>query len=369
MSRNPKPVYRIYTRPNSPFWQAWRYADNGSKERISTGLLMAEYTRDEALEIVNRLCMDIESEGEILNSPDNRDNRVHKTKSRTLTIEKFTRQLEMRLTKKGLAPGTISLYLSALDHLKCVYGREYDVKAINRAAIWKVQEYLMEQPGKAPGSKMSNAAINMNLRHLRGAFGYLVNDEILDRNPFARFEMMFESKRDYSFSNEELSRLFEIMGKSGRPNHVRIARILLYTGARVSEILQSHREDIDIHNWEWVLRNVKTRDKRTRRIVVPESIRGDVLYFLETRRDSDHPFAIVTANRLSILINGWLRDAGITGKKLHSFRHTFATRVVNDTEYNIRDAQLALGHSSIRITEGYVHDRAKPKPINIKIDI
>ncbi len=194
MSRNPKPVYRIYTRPNSPFWQAWRYADNGSKERISIGLSMAEYTRDEALEIVNRLYMDIESEGEILDSPDSPDNRVHETKSRTLTIEKFTRQLELRLTKKGLAPGTISLYLSALNHLKCVYGREYDVKAINRAAIWKVQEYLMEQPGKAPGSKMSNAAINMNLRHLRGAFGYLVNDEILDRNPFARFEVMFEKK-------------------------------------------------------------------------------------------------------------------------------------------------------------------------------
>ncbi len=117
------------------------------------------------------------------------------------------------------------------------------------------------------------------------------------------------------------------------------------------------------------MRNVKTRDKRTRRIVIPESIRGDVLYFLETRPDSDYPFAIVTANRLSILINRWLRDAGITGKKLHSFRHTFATRVVNDTEYNIRDAQLALGHSSIRITEGYVHDRETPKAINLKIDI
>jgi len=133
--------------------------------------------------------------------------------------------------------------------------------------------------------------------------------------------------------------------------------------------VESHRNDIDLENRIWTLANAKTRDKRTRNIAITNQIKQDIEHFLETRPESEYPFEIATVDGMSRFIRRWLKKAGIAGKKAHSLRHTFATQVVNNGNYSVRDAQLVLGHSTVTVTEGYVHDRVKPKPIEIDLDV
>jgi site-specific recombinase XerD len=51
----------------------------------------------------------------------------------------------------------------------------------------------------------------------------------------------------------------------------------------------------------------------------------------------------------------WLKKTGITNHyTIHSFRHTFATRLYEKTG-DLRLTQMALGHKRIATTEIYLH--------------
>ena len=41
---------------------------------------------------------------------------------------------------------------------------------------------------------------------------------------------------------------------------------------------------------------------------------------------------------------------------VHSFRHDFATRLVNETDTPLTECQRVLGHASIKQTAAYVHE-------------
>ncbi len=46
----------------------------------------------------------------------------------------------------------------------------------------------------------------------------------------------------------------------------------------------------------------------------------------------------------------------------HCFRHDFATFLCNETEMPLTEVRDVMGHSSIKITERYLHpDRAQPR--------
>ena len=54
----------------------------------------------------------------------------------------------------------------------------------------------------------------------------------------------------------------------------------------------------------------------------------------------------------------WVRiekAAGVRHRKPHMTRHTYATDVLDATEGNIYAVKELLGHSSVRVTETYLH--------------
>ncbi|MFC1552773.1 tyrosine-type recombinase/integrase [Candidatus Latescibacterota bacterium] len=62
-----------------------------------------------------------------------------------------------------------------------------------------------------------------------------------------------------------------------------------------------------------------------------------------------------------------MRAAGLSEDyHLHTFRHTFVSKVLRDGE-NILKLKEWLGHSSVKVTEVYVHDKPQGAvEINVK---
>ena len=61
-----------------------------------------------------------------------------------------------------------------------------------------------------------------------------------------------------------------------------------------------------------------------------------------------------------------LKKAGITDFRFHDFRHTAATRML-EKGADIRTVQEILGHSSVSVTERYIHTNANKKQSAIEL--
>ena len=150
----------------------------------------------------------------------------------------------------------------------------------------------------------------------------------------------------------------------------RLLLTLVYSsGLRVSEVVVLKREHIDISRGVICIKLGKGRkDRYTMLSEKAASLLSEYYSTYEIKtwlfpgQDASKHLTIRTAQKI---FEKALRIAGIQKDiSIHSFRHTFATHLIeNGTD--IRYIQALLGHSSIRTTERYTHI-AKGSILNIK---
>ncbi len=139
--------------------------------------------------------------------------------------------------------------------------------------------------------------------------------------------------------------------EADRPAEVAIARLLLFTGARVGEIKNLR--------WEWV---------KPPRLVLPDSKTGpkviwlntqaqDVLAGIERRDDS----ALVFPNRTGkcpLNFDTWWynfrRRCALPDVRIHDLRHSFASTAIMDNVPLSTIGKL-LGHKLVETTAKYAH--------------
>ena len=118
----------------------------------------------------------------------------------------------------------------------------------------KIRDHLLRK-GNSPYT------INKIGRHLRGAFSRLVEDEILDKNPFRRFARIAEPRNDKRYlSRDELKRFLAVTDKVNSAG-ARLAQILALTGRRLTEILYLRRDEIDLDRNLMLVANNKHRQR------------------------------------------------------------------------------------------------------------
>lgn len=71
-------------------------------------------------------------------------------------------------------------------------------------------------------------------------------------------------------------------------------------------------------------------------------------------RSYSRPRAGITPDYVADLVQGWLRLIGVRTGGGHGLRHTMATTLLRENGADIRDVQLALGHSSLQSTSVYL---------------
>ena len=143
----------------------------------------------------------------------------------------------------------------------------------------------------------------------------------------------------------------------------RLLRIMLFTGLRRGEIWGIERRDINMKSGVYLALNNKRRINKYLKIErhIPRQVSGDFLYFM-IHTDSPFPFQIFKdPGVLSKWGKRLLRQAGLSEDlHLHSLRHTFTTRAAK--KIPLRELQKYLDHSTISVTELYIHDKAGETP-------
>lgn len=215
-------------------------------------------------------------------------------------------------------------------------------------------------------SGYKSTSINRAISTLRSFYTYLEKEKIITSNPFNLVSNLKTDKRlpNYFKYNEYLEMINTL---SDSPLDIRnrlILELLLATGMRVSELSRVKMDAIDFNNNE-----IKVHGKGGKeRIVYYGSYAKDALdNYLHNSRNillngKNCEFLLVnnngnplTSRGIRLIIENIVKKASISSKVTpHTFRHTFATLLLNEG-CNIKSVQELLGHASLGTTGIYTH--------------
>lgn len=183
-------------------------------------------------------------------------------------------------------------------------------------------------------------------------------------NPVADVEKFAEVKRERFLSPEELGSLGKALGEAGErgdsPYVIGAIRLLILTGARLSEILTLKWEHVDFDARLLRLPDSKT-GKKTVALAAPAL---DVLAKLPRQEGNPHVICgAVAGSHLVNLQKPWRRiraAAALDDVRIHDLRHSFASVAVAGGA-SLPLIGALLGHSQPQTTQRYAHVAADPR--------
>lgn len=261
------------------------------------------------------------------------------------------------LVEQGRATSTVASYVGDVKlYLYFLEGRFDDQKVIlNRFLFTRYKEYLQNQ-------KSAVATVNKKINSLKVFNDYLVEKELATQVyiSLAKDQVHLASGSEETvtiLTDEEVEKfLFYLEKEQISERNKLIGYLLLYTGMRVSELVQLKLNDIDL-----LTRTLKVKGKRQKIREIP--IRKDVGELIKayiTNERMKSPYVASDYLLLSQRAPKMHRDAvrrwtEKVGKEIkihlhpHLFRHTFATRLIN-RQVDIATVSKLCGHASINMT-------------------
>jgi integrase len=207
--------------------------------------------------------------------------------------------------------------------------------------------------------RYANGTINIILRFLKSTFNLAINRwEIqgLFKNPANKIKELATVKRSRYLSEDELVRLKGALEQSKSTMKTPIVLMLLATGARKRELLDSKWSDFDTDRQEWLIPMSKSGKPR---VVALNDTALKILHKVKAlhisstyafpNTETKKPFKNISYQWM------WIRNkADLPDLRIHDLRHSFASFLINGGR-SLYEVQNLLGHSSSRMTERYAH--------------
>jgi site-specific recombinase XerD len=147
-----------------------------------------------------------------------------------------------------------------------------------------------------------------------------------------------------------------------------VINLALFTGLRVEEMSKLKHEDLLLDNGNSSLIVRKGKNGKSRAVKFGYEFKKNLIDFIkwkkQTREPSvaDNPLIVssntgraMTKRGIQKIFERSAERAGIKGHSIHHLRHTYASHLLKASNYNIELVRQQLGHSSIKVTEIYLH--------------
>ena len=257
-------------------------------------------------------------------------------------------------------PRTLERYREVLAHFERILTNRKFVEAVTRSDI---DDFKVIRSGETVGPlkrPVSPATVNFEVTVLKTFFYYLIRERgIVMENPCARSKPLRAEKerlkrRPPTYTQAETDNILAACDQTDRA----IFATLLLTGLRKEELGHLAWSDVDLQQAGLRLTakdGFAPKDYEEREIPLPPDL---VQILRKLPREADWVFASGNGNRLGR--NEMLRRlknvaerAGVKQATLHKFRHTYATRLLEDG-CDIVTVQHLLGHSDLKTTRKYL---------------
>lgn len=217
--------------------------------------------------------------------------------------------------------------------------------------------------------ELSKSSIERKISTLKSFFKFLYRRGIIEDNPAKMLK--FPKKEKYLpnvFNVDDIFTLLDLPDKS-TPMGMRDALILelLYgTGVRVSELVGLDRNAVDLNGMRILVRG---KGKKERIVPLAPELISLIKDYYKVMYDIVSEGRVVESDALIInrlgsrmtdrtirrVVETYLKKAGLPlDYSPHSFRHTFATHLLEGGA-DLRSIQELLGHESLATTQKYTH--------------
>ncbi len=213
---------------------------------------------------------------------------------------------------------------------------------------------------------LKSSSIARNLSALRSYYNYLLKKNIVNTNIF---KLVSSPKREKKLPNYLQYNEFEsILNSCGNDNlgirNRAIVELLLASGLRVSELVNIKLNDLDFNE-----KSIRVIGKgKKERIVyfgdyalrsLNEYLESSREYLLKSKNNEylfiNHLGDKITTRGITDILDRLLELTAIEKKvSPHTFRHSFATMLLNEGA-NTKVVQELLGHASMKTTSIYTH--------------
>lgn len=268
-------------------------------------------------------------------------------------------------TERGYSSHSVTAYAKDLSELAIYIDSEKIEDNIEKVDFFVLRGFIAGLYDR----NLSKSTIERKISTLKSFFKFLYKRGILQDNP-ARM-LKFPKKEKYLpsvFNIDDILTLLELPDKStpaGRRDAL-ILELLYGTGVRVSELVGLDKNSVDLRNLRIL---VKGKGKKERIIPIAPELAEMIKNYYSVM------YEIVADNRLietdALIINrlgtrmtdrtirrvveNYLKQAGLPlDYSPHSFRHTFATHLLEGGA-DLRSIQELLGHESLSTTQRYTH--------------
>ena len=260
---------------------------------------------------------------------------------------------------KNYSDNTIVSYNDDLDKFyEFINSNNLNIKNIKYKEILDFISYLK--------TNHKSTSINRVLSTIRSFYNYLIKEGYINNNPFKIVSGMKQEKKlpEYFKYNEyvELLNSIDTSNVLGIRNKC-IFEVLLATGCRVSELVNIKLSDIDLNNQEI---RVLGKGKKVRIVYLGSYAVDSINDYLSVRnellknKESDYLFLNHLGNKITtrgirdIIDKILLKSSSNLKITPHTFRHSFATMMLNEG-CDLKSVQELLGHVSLSTTSIYTH--------------
>jgi integrase len=161
--------------------------------------------------------------------------------------------------------------------------------------------------------------------------------------------------RQVFLNADEAARLRLAVAESQNPQLQHIVDLLLFTGARVRELLDARWEHVDVDRQSWLIPTSKTG--KSRHVPLPGAALAVVAAL---PRFKGCPWLVPNPETLKPFVSikgAWkraIRVAKLPGLRIHDLRHSAASFMVN-SGVDLFAVGKVLGHASYQSTQRYAH--------------
>lgn len=276
-------------------------------------------------------------------------------------IDSFLKHLQF---EKRVSRNTILAYENDLSQLSAFIGKTFSTTDIHSANHTMIRSWIVDlvEAGVGPSS------VNRKIACLRTFYKFLMKQEVIEKDPMAKINVLKTRKRLPAFVKED--DMVKLLDNNSFPDTFEghrdrlILEMFYGTGIRLSELIFLKENCIDLAD-----RTIKVLGKRNKERVIPFSS-GLVLlikdyltirnrevdvkehgnFFVRPNGETCYPMMIY-----KIVKNHLDRFPKMERRSPHVLRHTYATHLLNKgAELNaVKDL---LGHTSLAATQVYTHN-------------
>lgn len=236
------------------------------------------------------------------------------------------------IEKSKFSDGTRKQYEGGFKKFVHLHNRNID-----DIELWELEELIKDQ----------TPAVQARIKKtLSNCYKYALKHDYVNKNLAEFLEIdTFKAKERNIFTREEIKTLWNKTGSSPFDD---IPLILLYSGLRISELLELKTENVNIE--EKTINIIKSKTAAGVRVV---PIHNKILPLIKKRYEENNTYLIMNSGR-KMAYSTFLREYWNNTHIPHEARHTFITYLSKQHDDTTAIKRI-VGHATTDITEHYTH--------------